>query len=315
MKVSELFDVDYGNSLALNQLEQVDEDAGIPFVSRTAQNNGVVAWVRPLPDVEPFPAGRVTVCLRSRNHALASFVQMRPFYTAYHLFVLTPKRSMNVRERLWWAMCIEHNRYRYNFGRQANRSLANIDLPDSIPEWVKEVAAPSISTAAIVEESVELPPAESWAPFWLEDLFIVHRGRSVVRRDAVRGSTPLVTASSRNNGVSAFIAAPPDHPAGRITVCSNGSVGEAFVQSLPFVATADVSILEPRLRMSPEAQHFVCALIRREKYRFNYGRKWPAAKIASSKIRLPVSKDDSPDIVLMERYMRSLPLSAAALTD
>lgn len=311
MKVSDLFTVEYGNSLSLNRLEQVPEGSGIAFVSRTAQNNGVVAWVAPLPELQPFAPGQLTVCLRSRNHALSTFLQVNPFYTAYHLFVLTPKQPMTIRERLWWALCIERNRYRYNFGRQANRSLAALELPDEPPSWLRDVPRPSIKAEALIPNRVALPPVDEWEAFRVADLFRVHRGRSVVRRDATPGKTPLVTASSRNNGISAFISAEPDHPAGRITVASNGSVGEAFVQPAPFVATADVSILEPLVTLDDPAKHFVCTVLRREKYRFNYGRKWPAGRLAESSIRLPAGRNGEPNLRLMNRFVRSLPLSAA----
>lgn len=313
MNIGDLFTIAPGHALALNQMEEVEEELGIAFVSRTAQNNGVVAWVKEIPGLSPWPAGALTVCLRSRNHALATFVQVNQFYTAFHVAVLEPKRPMTLKEKLWWALCIEHNRYRYNFGRQANRSLARIALPDVVPNWISSATFPEIASTPLDAAAVALPKLSSWARFRIADLFAVHRGRSIVRREAEKGSTPLVTASARNNGVSALVALPPDHPGGRITVCSNGSVGEAFVQPDPFVATADVTILEPLTAMGDGAKHFVCTMLRREKYRFNYGRKWPAGKLAGSEIRLPCSSAGCPDLALMERYMRSLPLSAVAL--
>lgn len=311
MKVADLFDVHYGNSLSLNHLSLADDGGGVAFVSRTAQNNGVVARVQEVPDIRPFAPGLLTVCLRSRNHALSTFVQVAPFYTGFHVFILRPKRKMGLKERLWWAMCIESNRYRYNFGRQANRSLSGLELPNKVPRWVERSTIPRVRVAPASAARVELPDVIQWRKFELGDLFYVHRGRSLVRRDALRGTTPLVTASARNNGVSAFIASPPEHDAGRITVCSNGSVGEAFVQSEPFVATADVTILEHRAPMPPGASHFICAIIRLEKYRFNYGRKWPAGRLERSAVRLPVTEDGTPAVSAMDRYMRSLPLSAA----
>lgn len=310
MKVSDLFDVAYGSSLSLNHLNLVGEGEGVAFVSRTAQNNGVVAWVKEVPGIRPFAPGLLTVCLRSRNHALSTFVQVAPFYTGYHLFILRPLRAMELKERLWWAMCIERNRYRYNFGRQANRSLPELELPNKVPRWVKQVRIPRVRVAPALDERVELPSVSRWQEVKLGDLFYIHRGRGLVRRDARRGTTPLVTASARNNGISAFIASPPEHDAGRITVCSNGSVGEAFVQPSPFVATADVTILEHRDATPIGASHFICTIIRQEKYRFNYGRKWPASKLERSTVRLPVTKKGMPDVEAMDRYMRSLPLSA-----
>jgi hypothetical protein len=316
MIVTDLFEVDYGHSLSLNRLVQTADGEGVAFVSRTAQNNGIAAWVEPMTDLEPLPPGLITVSLRSRNHPLASFVQVRPFYTAFHIFVLVPRDpAMDVRERLWWAMCIEQNRYRYNFGRQANRSLRGIELPDQVPSWVSDAELPAFDTSSAGPVVPAVPPYGTWQPFRIDDLFAVHRGRSVTRRDSLPGPTPLVSASSRHNGISNWVAAVADHPAGCITVASNGSVGEAFVQPAPFVATADVTVLEAKTPIPDGAKHFICTVVRAERYRFNYGRKWPAGKLARSEVKLPVAVDGDPDFEAMDAFMRGLPLSRQALRD
>lgn len=312
LRVDDLFEVGYGNSLSLNQLTKEGEGQGIAFVSRTAQNNGVAAWVRELPDLEPFPAGHLTVSLRSRNHALATFVQARPFYTAYHLFVLIPRQPMSARERLWWALCIERNRYRYNYGRQANRSLASLELPDEVPVWIEEAPFPIINPTPKRDEQISIPPQKKWEEFSIDSLFSLHRGGGLIRRETEEGETPLVSASARENGVTKRVAADPRFPAGWITVCSNGSVGEAFVQPEPFVATADVTVLEPKFRAGLGARLFLCTLIQHEKYRFNYGRKWPAGRMANSTIRVPVQSNGKPDVRLMEQLFQTLPFSRFA---
>lgn len=67
---------------------------------------------------------------------LSTFVQLEPFVTAYHVAVLLPREPMALPEKLWWACCIEANHYRYNYGRQANRTLADLMLPGAAPDWV-----------------------------------------------------------------------------------------------------------------------------------------------------------------------------------
>ena len=51
--------------------------------------------------------------------------------------VLEPKREMTFNEKLYYCMCIQNNAYRYSYGRQANKTLKNIVIPDDVPEWVK----------------------------------------------------------------------------------------------------------------------------------------------------------------------------------
>ena len=59
---------------------------------------------------------------------------------------------------------------------------------------------------------------------------------------------------------------------------------------------------------------FLITLIHREKYRFNYGRKWDKELMESSLIKLPAVKiapnKYEPDWQFMEDYIKSLPYSS-----
>lgn len=313
MRVSDLFAIEYGQSLSLNKLHQVPDGDGLAFVSRTAKNNGISAWVSELESVEPLPAGLLTVCLRSRNYALSTFVQPRPFYCGYHIFVLTPRKPMSLRQKLWWAKCIEANRYRYNFGRQANRTLDNLTLPEEIPDWVEEVEIPSYSSRPEALTVADLN-TEQWKTYILQDIFDLHRGRHVLKRSMKPGSTAYIGASAANNGVTAWINEEPDYPGGQITLSNNGSVGEAFYQPHPFVASGDVTVLVPKSRITTGAALFVCTVLYAERFRWNYGRKWAFNRMKSSAIRLPPTDDGLPDWEQCEAYMASFPLADAVLT-
>jgi len=134
VKISELFDVRYGVNLELNKLEI--DFSGINFVSRSAQNNGVSAKVKKLPDLEPIDAGMLTVA--GGGSVLETFVQPEPFYSGRDLYYLEPKVEMPLEQKLYYCMCIRANKYRYNYGRQANRTLGEIMIPapSEIPAWV-----------------------------------------------------------------------------------------------------------------------------------------------------------------------------------
>ena len=79
---------------------------------------------------------------------LETFLQPVPFYTAHNdIAVLVPNREMSIEEKMWWALCIRANKYRYNYGRQANRTLAHLVLPAEVPAWVKVAAADEAARA------------------------------------------------------------------------------------------------------------------------------------------------------------------------
>jgi len=123
VSIQELFDVKYGTSLELNRLEECPEkgEDTINFVSRTAQNNGVSAIVKRVDNVTPLDAGLLTVAVG--GSVLETFLQDEPFYTGFHVMVLAPKMPMTNAEKLFYCLCIRANKYRFSYGRQANRSL------------------------------------------------------------------------------------------------------------------------------------------------------------------------------------------------
>ncbi|MHB8545744.1 MAG: restriction endonuclease subunit S [Nitrosotalea sp.] len=132
MIVDGLFEVFYGTDLELNQLKKTEN--GVNFVSRTEKNNGVSAIVEPLKDVTPLDAGLITVALG--GSVLSTFIQIKPFYSGRDLICLKPRKPMTLREKLFYCMCIRANQYRYSYGRQANRTLKFLKIPDKVPSWV-----------------------------------------------------------------------------------------------------------------------------------------------------------------------------------
>lgn len=313
--VSDLFTLGYGHSLELNRLQQSSADDAVNFVGRAARNNGVTARVAPIPGVQPAPAGTISVALNGQGGAGVAFLQPFDFYTGFHVMVLTPKDPMSEQEKLWWAMCITANRFRFGFGRQANRTLKDLVLPDiaDMPAWVGEADIDRYKGAEQPARKVGALDLDvsTWRPFALQDLFDLRKGQRLTKLNMLPGLVPYVGASDSNNGITARVGQKPIHPGGTITVSYNGSVAEAFYQPVPFWATDDVNVLYPRgFELTPEVGLFICTVIRLEKYRFSYGRKWHLDRMRESVIRLPADGKGQPDWQVMQSYIESLPFSS-----
>ena len=52
---------------------------------------------------------------------------------------------------------------------------------------------------------------------------------------------------------------------------------------------------------------FLVSLLKREKYKYNYGRAFKMDLISNTKVKLPTKADGTPDFNYMEYYMKSLP--------
>lgn len=131
--VSTLFDVKYGVNLELVNLDECshDDNNAIYFVSRTDNNNGVSAIVKMMADVEPNPPHTISVA--GGGSVLSSFYQPLPYYSGRDLYFLLPKQEFSVLEMLFYAYCIRLNKYKYNYGRQANRTLKDLLIPKEMP--------------------------------------------------------------------------------------------------------------------------------------------------------------------------------------
>jgi hypothetical protein len=159
--------------------------------------------------------------------------------------------------------------------------------------------------------SLDRPPSD-WPAFRLGDLFDIKKGKRLTKANMTAGQTPFIGAIDDNNGLTAFVGQAPIHEAGTITVNYNGNgVAEAFYQTEPFWASDDVNVLYPKFKMTPAVALFLCSVIRKEKYRFNYGRKWHKERMEQSEIRLPSDSSNSPDFEYMEKFVKSLPFGVS----
>lgn len=87
----------------------------------------------------------------------------------------------------------------------------------------------------------------------------------------------------------------------------NGSIGEAFYQPVKYFACDDINVLNPKFKLDRHIAMFLITMIRHEKYRFGYGRKWHLERMKESQIKLPVDTTNQPDWQFMKDYIKSLP--------
>ncbi len=318
VKVKDLFDVSYGVNLELNALVQTESPESVNFVSRTGKNNGVSARVAPLPGVSPIPAGTISVA--GGGSVMESFLQPEPYYSGRDLYFLTPRVSMTDEQKIYYCQCLRANKYRYSYGRQANRTLREISIPalEDIPDWVcplpEELS--SAKEAENKESAININAAE-WKKFLMGEIFDIRKGTRLTKAQQRPGLTAYIGAIDSNNGLANRISQKAQHSAGTITVPYNGSVAEAFYQPEPYWASDDVNILYPKgVEFTPAIGLFLTTVIRREKYRFSYGRKWGLERMKVSEIRLPAKPTGDakrpwePDWDYMDRYIKTLPFSS-----
>lgn len=304
MKVKDLFILHQGNGLELMHVDSIKKPY-INFVSRTGQNNGVVSKVGKVKNIVPFPAGYISVALG--GSVLSTFVQSKPFYTAFHIMVLEPKKAMKLQEKLYYCMCINANAYRYSYGRQANKTLGNINLPDEVPKWVYETKIKYIKTDNL-KSSQELK-TKSWEEIPLSSVFDIKKGKRLTKLDRIKGNIPFVTAGYENQGIAENIGNENIELFEKnITI---DMFGNAFFRDYSFACDDNILVLIEKKDV-PINRHvaiFIATIINMDKYRYAYGRQYRQKNFLKQKIKLPVTKEGGLDFKYMENYIKSLPFA------
>ncbi|MHA3465819.1 restriction endonuclease subunit S [Yersinia enterocolitica] len=291
-----------------------------PFIGAIDSNNGVSAYIGQMPI---HKANTITV---SYNGSVAeAFYQSEPFWASDDINVLYPKFELTNKIAFFLCAIIKKEKYRFNYGRKwhLNRmKKSTIKLPVNelgLPDWnwiesfVDSLNIPlSIDVNAAKEDGGSLPLSfEKWKEFTYSDLFSIERGRGPRKKNLDgAGSTPFITSTDKNNGLTNFTSMSAIHPGNVITVNRNGSVGEAFYQETPFCSTEDVHVFIPKFELDVYIAMFLITLIKKEKYRFGYGRKWGLERMRNSKIKLPVLESNTPDWNFMRIFIKRLPYTS-----
>ncbi|MFT3949380.1 MAG: restriction endonuclease subunit S [Agriterribacter sp.] len=147
----------------------------------------------------------------------------------------------------------------------------------------------------------------NWKYFKINSIFDIKKGKRLTKENMIPGTTPFIGAIDKANGCSQFILQEPNHKANTITVTYNGSVAEAFYQPVAFWASDDVNVLYPKFPLTRDIALFICTIIKKEKYRFNYGRKWHVDRMKESQILLPADKEGNLDYEYMGKFINDLP--------
>ena len=307
--LSQYFNVLYGVNLEL--VHQTPNSQGINFVARTGKNNGVVARVKAISNIDPNPANTISVAGGSSS-VMESFLQKEPYYSGRDLFYLKPKIELSDKQLLFYCLCLRANKHKFGYGRQANKTLQTLSIPslEEIPSWVNEVGMPDIpSQLPVITNSYSLN-TNVWKQFTFNNVFEVKKGKRLTKHEQTNGSIPYISSSSFNNGVDNYIGNGfTDRNC--ITFACYGSIGEVFYQREEVWVSDNANVLYLKdMVLNPFIAMFLITILRLEKYRFSYGVTGKKERLQKFTIKLPSDSWGNPDWKFMEDYIKSLPCSS-----
>lgn len=329
---------------------KIDLDEGnIPYISRTAVNNGRDGQVDV--DCDKITKGN---CITIGAEGLYAFYQDKDFATGVKIYTLRCD-EMDRKVGLFISTLLNMEVYKYNYGRARildKIKQEQIKLPidfDGNPDWhymrifIEELETKSRNNRSSIKSSLETKnkaircdfnvDSNNWRYFYLHRLFDTEMGNGI---DAVATTNynpkyNYVSRDSNGNGVVAFIdeiEGETPFPAGAMSLALGGSfLGSCFIQKEPFYTAQNVGILKEKEPLSIHSKLFVATLIRNEcktKYQA-FGRELNSHFRKDFAIKLPVKVDSSgvlydenklysdegfiPDWEWMDRYIKSLPFA------
>ena len=210
-------------------------------------------------------------------------------------------------------MCIKSNAYRYSYGRQANKTLKNIELPDTIPDWVYTMPIAPITTDSKAENALPLDTSK-WIYFTIGKekggLFSLERCKNKASGDLLDGDDCYYLGAKKNDNCVMRRVTRDDSLVTKgncIVFIGNGqgSVGYSNYMNEDFIGTADLTVGYNK-HLNLFVGLFIVAVLDLERPKYSFGRKW-SARIADTRIKLPATDKGAPDWGYMERYIKSLP--------
>lgn len=333
INITELFTIEYGNKFdKCNMVESSKRD--IAFITRTGMNNGVGAYVEPIDEIEPYPAGCLTVALGGSLGA--TFLQAKPFYTAQNIAVLIPRDDVGVEWstelKLFFATLIKkESGIRYiAFGRELNTHIKK-DFFISIPytcenkiDWNKikeflntipKIEILSNNSSATVDDELDLT---KWKRFSIKSIFAkkeqLQRGKVHSKDDLSDGDEYYyIGAKKRDNGVMCRCGYDENLISKGnciVFICNGqGSVGYALYMDKDFMASGDL-VLGYSDKINKYTGLFLVTILDKERFKYSFGRKY-GKYLSNTEILLPTKDGISPDWEYMENFIKHLPFGDA----
>lgn len=232
-------------------------------------------------------------------------------------------KMLNQYNGLFIATVLCQERPKYSFGRKWKTHLKDtvIKLPQTIegfPNWdfmeqyIKSLNHKPLTTQ---NRSSQHPlNIDNWQEFRLDDLFSeIYKAEAHVKGDLEFVESPgtntikFISRTEMNNGCDCYL------PNNGISGIENGNaitIGDTtatcFYQKDEFVCGDHIVVCRAEW-LNLYTGLFLVSLLKREKYKYNYGRAFKMDLISNTKVKLPTKSDGTPDFNYMEHYMKSLP--------
>lgn len=265
----------------------------------------------------------VFICNGAGSVGYANYMD-KPFIATTDL-VLGYADWLNEKTGLFVATVLCKERFKYSFGRKWKTHLRDteIKLPvtaNGEPDWrwmesyIDSLRSKHLTTNNAVTVKSRSLTTSDWQEFGVNDLFdsiykvaSYHDDELTDSRACDENAIAYVTRTDQDNGVKSLVCSIglTNIESGNAIVVGDTTSTISY-QPNPFVAGEHIIAARANW-LNKYTGLFVTCLLRRERYRYSYGRAYKLDLIRNTKIKLPATPDGKPDWQYMENYIKSLP--------
>lgn len=301
------------------------KENGIPYITRSAANNGVYGWVKFEKNLQLNPANVISFGAETAQF----FYQPKSYITGNKMYYLKCD-ALNENNALFIIQSlkksIQESGFSYGKGLTGTRiSRRKIQLPvDSQtgnPDWnimdnyIKEKKKYIISKVINYYSKFNTSNKVSHVPvknkkykaFFMSDILDIKSGVRLTKAAQVAGKIPFIGASDKNNGITNFVRnTNKSLDKNVLGVNYNGSVVENFYHPYEAIFSDDVKRVQFKNRhfRNKYCYLFLKQMILLQKDKYRYGYKFNGERMKRQKILLPVDENNNVDYIYMENCIK-----------
>lgn len=303
------------------------ESGNIPYISSTSANNGVSLYC----NEESIQGNCITVSTNGK--CFDCFYHKNPIAISSDVEVLYSD-FLNEYNALFICTILQQEKKKWQYGRKPKKNKVFntvIKLPvllDNTPDWqfmenyIKAIVNKKRSDGLSLKEYIktdnkhkETPlNTELWKMFKLSKLFDTIYKAKANKKNSIEtfnknnlNLIPLITRTDKNNGCDCYINKDDAVKIEKGNAIIIGDTTSTIYYQQNDFATGDHIVICRSSWMNKYNALFIRSILEKERFRYNYGRAFKMEIIKEMSIKLPQTKDGTPDWQFMENYIKSLP--------
>lgn len=304
MKLSELFDINYGSKGYDNK--SILDKGSIPLIASQGVDHGVHGFYNVPKEYHP----PIITVPRTGSIGFA-FLQLKECNITDDCMVLIPKTKLTIEYLFYIVAMIRISKWRFNYARKITpKRLGKVEV---IPEQkfkvklsygkIRDSLYPKTNTYTDI--NLKEPQLKS---FNITKLFDLKRGHFHAIDRLKKGTYPTVSRVSQDNGVVGFYKKPVKAKVfSKHLITVSTVTGDAFIQYTPFIATDNTVICIPKIPFKITTLIYIQSYINKVRWRYSYGRQCYKRIFKKTVIFLPVTSENRIDEKYLEKIVMNQP--------